>query len=83
MQYPIIAILAIGLKDIIKLRDRFAVLEKRSFYSQKDSEMLFKCMKGCLKGLVQIPETNGETVSALKDLEEYINKKAAGLMDRQ
>ena len=77
IQYPIYAAI---LYYIFKLWARFESLEKRAFFSQMDSEMLFKGMRGCLKSLARLPQSNGETDEALKDLEDYINKKAAGTL---
>lgn len=56
---------------------RFRKLEKQAAHRQEDTKMFFKCLRGCLEGLVQVG-ANGEVKDTLKDLNAYMDKKASG-----
>ena len=63
---------------MFRLWSRFERLEKQALQRQKDSLVIFTCLRGCLKGLIQTG-ANGEVERALNELNAYTDLKAAGL----
>ena len=58
---------------------RFKKLERQAAHRQEDSEMFFRCFRGCLDGLVQVG-ANGAVERTLKELNDYQARKASGRM---
>jgi len=63
---------------LFRLGNRFGRLERQAAYNQEDSEIIFMCLRGCLEGLIE-NGADGAVKEALKKLNEYMGKKAAGI----
>ena len=56
---------------------RFGKLERQAAHRQEDIEIMFKSLRGCLEAAIE-NGANGSVKTALKDLNDYIAKKASG-----